>query len=534
MAKKEEIIFSNLPSLICGELKFAKGPGEGWIPFDYELDSFSGKGLATGAYSTAGEIILNLGLKGRYCLYIAFNPVIRVWLDGDNGYYQVKGSPHNVRDYFCFEADFTNKRLHISPVRSEFEKKQIIVFYIRAIPCKEFVSRRNLIATNDGHCLFRDGLDSYKDLYRYLLPLKDSDFFRIVWGVYGGGLLNMKESKVADRIPWPESACFYEGAWAFNRSLQNLLEKGYDCLGLVRQITNEIGLELHFYFRVGAFYWPFPLHGYTSSFYKKNPQWHCIDEYGNRVRRISYAFPEVQEAILEYFNELLEYNPDGLCLAFNRGLPLMICEKPVIEAFEKTYGRKPKLPDEVDSPDMLSVRHSLLAEFVEKVHKLVHPNGKVLSCIIPRDFERNLLFGLDIEQLVKRGFFESVLVGAGHKDDPEINMDLEPVKRIKKIGTRIYPGGSCVDAHGGAWKQQDTIARASFMSKILDSGFDGAYFWDIDQVVETGTEWEVIRQFGHREVLDEIMNKRFPVIRYHETRKIYDLIVDRYNPWNAY
>ncbi len=295
-----------------------------------------------------------------------------------------------------------------------------------------------------------------------------------------------------------------------------------------------MGLELHYYFRVSAFYWPFPLHGYTSTFYAKNLQWHCVDEYGQKVRRISYAFSEVQDIILEYFDELLQYNPDGICLAFNRGLPLMICEQPVIEAFERSYGRKPELPDEVDSPEMLKIRHNLLCEFIGRVHKLVSSHGKVLSCIIPRDFERNLLFGLDIEMLVRNGFFESVLVGAGHQDDPGLNLNLEPVMKIKEHGTKVYPGGSCVNAHGGAWKPGDLPARASFMSHILDNGFDGAYFWDIDQIVDSGTEWEIIRQFGHREILNQIMDGKLPKIKYHETRKIYDLTVDRYNPWNAY
>lgn len=530
----EEKIFSYLPSLICGKFVQSKGLGNGWITFDYQLDDFSGKGLATGALSHAEELVLDLKISGWHRLYIAFNPAIRVWLDGDKGYYEVNGSPSNVRDYFCFEADFTGRKLHIAPLRSFFSKKEIIIFYLRTVKGRPIDSKKNLIATNDGHCLFWEGIDSYRDVYKYLLPLKDSDFFRMVWGAYAGGLFNVKKSKVADKLPWSDTACFYQNAWVFNRSLKNLIKQGIDPLALVREITGEIGLELHYYFRVGAFYWPFPLYGYTSSFFKNNPQFHCIDEFGNKVRRISYAFPEVQDTILEYFNELLEYGPDGICLAFNRGLPLMVCEKPVIESFEKNYGRSPRLPEECDSPEMLETRHKLLADFVKKVYKLVSSKGKVLSCIVPRDFKRNLLFGLDTEMLVKNGYFESVLVGAGHKDNPETNQNLDPVKKIKQAGTKVYPGGSSVNAHGGAWKPDDIVARAIFMSKILNSGFDGAYFWDIKHIVETGTEWEIIRHFGTSDIIDKILEGKLPDIRYHDTKKIFDLTVDRYNPWNAY
>ncbi|MGC9066335.1 MAG: hypothetical protein ACP5JO_06895 [Candidatus Ratteibacteria bacterium] len=533
MSNREQI-FTDIPSYVVGEFKDAKGTGAGWISFDYQLDNFSGKGIATGAISPAHEIVLDLKLNGWHKLYIAFNPAIRVWLDGDKGYWQISGSPYNVRDYFCFEADFTGRKLHIAPVRGAFTNKEMILFYIRVVPCIKHQSRRNLIATNDGHGVFWEGLDSYKDLYKYILLLKDSDFFRILWGVYGGGLLSVKKSKVADKIPWPDEVCFYENAWVFNRSVENVVRQGVDPLALVREITGETGLELHFYFRVGAFYWPFPLHGYTSSFYLENPQWHCVDEYGRKVKRISYAFSQVQDRVMAYFEELLEYNPDGICLAFNRGLPLMICEQPVLDEFEKTYGRRPKLPEEVDSPEMLTVRHKLLSDFVARVHNLVTLHGKSLSCIVPRDFEKNLIFGLDIEMLVKKGYFESVCVGAGHKDDPELNSDLEPLKKLKVSGTKIYPGGSGVNAHGGAWKPQDLVARARFMSQILDHGFDGAYFWDINQIVESGTEWEIIRQFSDRDMLSKILQGKFPVIKYHDTKKIYDLVVDRYNPWNAY
>ncbi|HPC30187.1 MAG TPA: hypothetical protein P5065_01935 [Candidatus Ratteibacteria bacterium] len=532
--KQKERIFSDIPSLISGGFTPAKGTGAGWIPFNYEFDDFSGKGIATGARSPAGEIVLDLKITGQHRLYIAFNPSIRIWLDGDTGYYQHNASPHDVRDYFCFENDFTGKKLHIAPVRGNFSNKELIIFYIRVVPCGTYNSTKNLIATNDGHGVFCAGLDSYRDLYRYLLPLKDSDFFRIIWGVYGGGLLNVKNSKVADKLPFPDDVNFYEHEWFFNRSIENILKQEYDPLLLVREAAEKIGIEIHFYFRIGAFYWPFPHQGKTSKFFLENPKLHCIDEYGNKVKRISYAFPEVQNRILEYFEELLQYNPDGICLAFNRGLPLMICEQPIIDEFEKTYGRRPKLPEEVDSPEILKIRHNLLAEFVGKVHKLVSSHGKVLSCIIPRDLNKNLLFGLDVELLAKNGFLESVLVGAGHKDNPELNSKLEDLEGLKKLGIKIYPGGSGVNAHGGAWKPNDNLARTSFMAKILDTGFDGAYFWDIDQIVESGTEWEILRQFGHKEILNKILNGKMPEIKYHYTRKIYDLTVDRYNPWNAY
>lgn len=530
-----QYFFTHIPAIIVGKFVPADGIGAGWIPFEYQFDDFTGTGIATGAHSPAGEIVCDLKLNGWHRLYIAFNPQIRVWLDGDNTCHEVSGSSSNVRDYFCFEADFTGKKLHIAPVRGMFSNKELRLFYIRAVPCKRYISHKNLIATNDGHGVFYHGVDTIKDISKYIVKLKNSDFFRIVWGVYGGGLLNTRhDSNVSEKLPFSDDYAFYHGEWVFNHSIENILKQGYDPLNVVRDATGEAGLELHFYFRVAAFYKPFPHHGTTLKFFSENPQWHCIDEYGRPVKRISYAFSEVQQRILDYFEELLDYNPDGICLAFNRGLPLMICEKPVIDEFEKTYARKPKLPEETDSKEMLQIRHKILSDFISRVYKLVCSHGKVLSCIVPRDFERNLMFGLDIEQMVKSNFFESVLVGAGHHDDPELNLNLEQLKNLKVSGTKVYPGGSGVIAHGGAWKPGDTKARACFMKNILDHGFDGAFFWDLEQIIESGTEWEILRQFGDRGFLSEVIEGKFPDIKYHKTLKIHDLIVDRYNPWNAY
>ena len=526
-------LFANLPSLVVGGFKPAAGIGAGWISFEYEFDDFAGTGLATGALSPAGELVLDLGLNGWHRFYISHTPAIRVWLDGNKGYCEVPGLSSDVRDFAFPACDFTGKRLHIAPVRGAASSRELIVFYLRAEPCSPYNSHRNLVATNDGHDIFWAGIDSPRDIYRHIFPFKDSDFFRMLWGVYGGGpVWTRPDVAGADIIPRDDSTSFYANQWVFNQSIRRVLSAGADPLAIVREATREIGMELHFYFRVGAFYAPFPMHALTTRVFVENPQWRCRDEFGREVKRISYAYPEVQDMILAYFKGLLEYQPDGLCLAFNRGLPLMICEEPVIEAFRKMYGRLPRLPEEVDSPEMLAVRHQLLAGFVERVHRLVSEKGRVLSCIVPRDFETNLLFGLDIETLVKKGLFESVMVGAGHKDNPSLNTQLEPLQRLKSMGTKVYAGGSDCPAHGNAWVKGNLLARARYMASILDAGLDGGYFWDAEAII--GTEWEAMRCFGDRAILDRIINGQWPRVKYHDTRRIHDLFVDRYNPWNAY
>ncbi|OGV64725.1 MAG: hypothetical protein A2498_13470 [Lentisphaerae bacterium RIFOXYC12_FULL_60_16] len=525
--------FSNLPALVVDGFSASSGVGAGWMPVGYELDAFTGVGLATGAHSPAGVLTLDLKLTGWHRLHIAHNPVVRIWLEGETGYRELPGDSSTVGETEALCADFTSRRVCLAPVRGADCSREVTVFYLRAEPCAPpSAGHRNLVATNDGHGVFCHGIDAPEDLRRYLVPFRDSDFFRILWGTYGGGPLTLKPgSRFTDLdARLKEDAYYYDRDRVYGRSLFRMKEAGIDPLAVVRQATRAYGLELHYYFRMAAFYGPFPHVRWTTRFFAEHPEWRCRDEHGREVNMISYAFPGVQDYVLAYFEELLDYDPDGLCLAFNRGLPLMICEAPVIEAFRKRHGRAPRLPEECDTPEFQAVRFDLLAGFVERANRLVAKRGKALSCIVPRDFARSRQLGLDIEMMTRKGLFESVMVGAGHRDDPALAADLAPVLALKSGGTRVYGGGSSVRAHGGAW-MCDFPEQARRMSAILDAGLDGGFVWDADV---QGRNWPAWKQFGNRKVLERIMQGAWPKAQEHETRRIHDLVVGRYNPWHAY
>ncbi len=528
------IWFLHLPELVEGGLTTTSRIGAGWLAFPFALDQVEGVGLATGAASPAGELVLNLGLTGRHRLHLAHNPALRVWLDGDTGYCELPGDASAIRDVALPAMDFTNRRLHVAPVRSCDRNLPLTLFYLRAEPAPpEATAPRNLIVTNDGHGVFCTGLDHPRDIYRHLYPYQDSHVFRMLWGVYGGGPLTLRQdSRFSDLRERSAADAYYPHGVTFYRSLKRFMEAGVDPLAVVRQATREYHLELHFYCRMSAFYGPFPHTEWTSRFFTQHPQWRCVDEHGQTLNLMSYAWPGVQDYILAYFDELLDYQPEGLCLAFNRGLPLMVCEQPVCEAFARRYGRAPKLPDECDRPEMLAVRHELLADFVARVRELTDRRGRALSCIVPRDFAHNRLMGLDIDLLAQRQLFESILIGAGHGDDPALNMDLTPVQALKAHGSKVYAGGSAVRAHGEAWTANNLPARARHMANILDAGLDGGWFWDAESLI--GLEWEAHRRFGERDTLEQIAQQRWPTITRHNTRRIHDLVVGRYNPWHAY
>ena len=67
---------------------------------------------------------------------------------------------------------------------------------------------------------------------------------------------------------------------------------------------------------------------------------------------------------------------------------------------------------------------------------------------------------------------------------------------------------------------------------ILDAGFDGGYLWDAESMI--GYDWEAMRRFGDRAMLDRIIRGEWPASTERDTLAIHDLVLDRYNPWNAY
>lgn len=529
-----QIYFTNLPELVVGGFRPASGPGAGWIPFRIGLEAFSSVGLATGAHSPAGELALDLGLNGWHRLNVAHNPALRVWLEGETGYCEMTGDVSAVREVALPAADFTGRKLHIAPVRGAERSREAQLFYLRAEPCGgPATNHRNLIVTNDGHGVFHRGVDTARDLYQHVYPFRDGDFFRMVWGLYGGCILSMRRGAVAAESPIrSDDGCMRPGDWSFNRSLRRLDAEGADPLAVVRAATREYGLELHYYLRMSAFYGPFPKMDWTTLFFSQYPEWRCRDEQGRPLNLMSYAWPGVQERVLAFIEELLDYEPDGICLAFNRGLPLMVCEEPVIEAYRRKHGRTPKLPEECDTPELLAVRHELLAGFVERARRLVEKHGKGLSCVVPRDFARNRLFGLEPELLARRGLVETIMVGSGHGDEPSLYSDLAPLQALKACGAKVYYGGSGGMSPGMAWARGDLKARARRMAEVLDAGLDGGWFWDAEHVI--GFEWESMRRFGDRPLLDRIARGEWPAPATRETRSIHDLEVGRYNPWHAY
>jgi len=432
------------------------------------------------------------------------------------------GSPA-FQECRLWRADLTGKRLHLA-VKSGPSAKPAGIAYIKAEPAPFVEFRKhNLVGTFDGWSyLAADGYETPADVHRLFTPLRDSDVGRILYGPLGADVTTWHPTRhgtiFSPRPTHANRACDFVAA----DSTRKLIEQKTDQLAIAVENARELGIQIHFYIRPEAFGAAHPYDGmFDSRFCIDNPQWRCVDEFGDPILRMSYAYREVQDHMLAYFEELLAYQPDGLCFAFTRSLPMMICEEPVLAEFEKRHGRRPVLPAEVDSPEMIKVRQDLLANFLERVFNLLESRLMTMSCIVPGDEKKLAEAGLDIEACLHKCWFDEVYVTHSCKDS-------EFWPRMSKLGTvAIYPNGA-------NWQPDyDQQALAKFTQEHLTK-FQGAFFWDIETHAENPYNWHVLRKLLDTGVLPRFASGELkpPILRPYT--HINGVKCGRYHPGNSY
>jgi len=541
MPHRKDVYITDLPGRVVGGFKPAKGMGRGWVAVDYATPDFRGVGLATGHNSGAPELTIRLDMKGSWVLYLALGcgDAVRAWLDGEKGFreFHCQHGGWCLQEVRLHSANLTGRRLHIAPVHaSRFATgdEHCFLGYIRAVPSDHAPkkSARNLVATNDGYSwIALEGMESIRDVTKQFQPYRDSDFFRMLWNPTGADVSGNHLSKAGTTMPFDLTHAYRRCDWEFKRTTRRILKGGGDILKAAVAAARDVGMEIHFYIRPEAFFAPFPYDEvFTSRFLLKNPQWRCRDEFGREIMRMSYAFPQVQDHMLDYIQELLGYGPDGICFAFNRSLPMMICEELVLQAFEARHGRAPRLPEEVDSAEMLEVRHFLLAHFIERLHGLLARRNKVFSAIVEFDNDYSRLMGLDVEGLVGRGLVESLYV-TGYCPHSSFWKKVRKTGKVKVYSSIHYvhsKGTEARDPYNHQW-------QAGALKKILAAGFNGAFYWDTDSMHSNPYNWHVLRHGGSRKFLERVIARdpaAAPVFR--QITEVKGARRDRYDPMRSY
>ncbi len=520
-----------------------------WKAIPYETENFSGVMIGDGGGPEPLPVKIRLGIKGKYRIYLGIYsgyspPKICVSLSNDSSFQTVDLSDTQFRDDVYErgthiyeipwkEADLSRQDILLKGTKGEESpgNLQSALAFIRlkpvTLPSKKSQAKDffPLTITNDGHGIFSGPLHTCpEDLLKDFEKIPDESCMRIL--LWGNGCADNCNYPTKVGNFYPNAGRNFQNRWKHNWSMNMGLwkEKGWNSLQVLRDYTKKRKWEFHVYIRMEAFAAQFPFDQQEhSKFFYAHPEYHCLDRRGQKVIRLSYAYPEVQEYMLRLIKEISEYEPDGVCLCFIRGLPLVLYEPIMVEGFENKYGIDPRDISEYD-PRWMEYQGDVITSFVKKVKNVLSPTQR-LSAIVPGNEFDCKRWGLDIPAWLRERIIDDLYPTGQrfdhrdvHRDNPE-NLDfnyftdLEGRKKIRLI-PMLYPWNKFNDDYAG-WRD--------LLYGFLDRGADGYGVWDaasgdiFSRVGEIG--YEAKSGFNHPEVkfrkIKVISVQKFRIDRYH-------------------
>ncbi len=490
-ARAKDTMLTHLDRLVDAK-SLSKDDTNLWRTVPYRAEDFSGVMLADGGGPKPKPLAIRLGVKGPHRIYLGIHsgyglPQIRVRLSKDPSSQVVK-RPDDMKDstYDCgvtiYEvpwkpADLTGQDIVLEGVGDPKHRSSGLAF-IRLEPLAKRRIRYPMAITNDGHGIFGQARHTRpEDLVKAFDNIPDDTCMRmLIWGIGEGDVCNYP-TKVGTY-----EHCGGEYVHAFSQTRSKNLSlwkaKGWDSLQVVRDYARKRKWEFQVYIRMEAFASPFPFDRGGSKFFHSHPQYHCLDREGQRVCRLSYAYPEVQDHMVRLISEIAGYQPDGVCMCFIRGIPLVLYEPIMIEGFTKKHGKDPRQLREQD-PLWMAYQGEVISGFVAKAKRALKPNQR-LSAIVPGNELDCRRWGLDVQTWVKEGLIDDLIpVGQRfderdvHRDDPD-KLDFKYFCGLAGRGRirlmpMLYPWDKFRRDYAG-WRK--------LMHSFLDAGANGYVVWD--------------------------------------------------------
>ena len=428
MAK--EILFSDLGACFAPESISDKGYRDKWRAISYRTGTIRGTMLASLAEGVPEDAVFDPQLTGWYKIFLCLPTLpdqeLHVKLTDDEGFFEVgpytKDGLTFTRLEECFwrYARMDGQKIvltkkDISPL---FPKSSLLAWIKFVEMTEEEVQQlladrvrqdtKVLYCTDDIHNrLFENNIDAPNLWEGVICPYEDSDtewlsLERITSFVSG----HCPEDDVA-RFAFPRSG---------DRGLQEQRDRfdSREVMGRLVKLGQEKGIKMSLSLRMGAWGigYPFDQCYFDYPEYLEKPQYRCVMRDGVPAAAWSYAFEEVQQAVIEMLLEMAESGCDAVTLIAHRGIPYVLYEQPVVDRFRALYGEDPyDLP--LDEPRINALHCEIMTEFFRKARKALdeaHPDRHVeLHLRALLSVYDNKYIGLDVEQLVKENLLDAVV-----------------------------------------------------------------------------------------------------------------------------
>ena len=364
-----------------------------WRLYDFEADAIKGTLIAVGQNTGAPDLEYPLPQTGAYAIYFGILSVymesrLQVRLKSDATFTiltpnnmaeeklmwnDIQDSKHTYRqgdieELFWKRAELSGRdqAVVIRQLKAQLRPGDPDAFgnafmpcwlaYIKLVPLsaaeeeawrneRRGASRRLFAADDSFTATGYLHFETAADVRRQIEPYRDTDFSRMYWEA-GSGDLTFYPSKVGRLIDfgWVESPSTGPAMIVVGRSYGDAKPPGASTpFRVALEASHAIGLEFHASYRVAGFYFPAPEDEWNAGgLYHRHPEWRCLDRRGRQNPRLSYAFPEVREFVLSLLLEVASHPVDGISLLYNRRLPILGYEKPLVDSFIARHGVDPR------------------------------------------------------------------------------------------------------------------------------------------------------------------------------------------------
>ena len=518
-----------------------------WRTLTYEIDSLSGTMLLAGPETAAPTITYPLNLRGLHAVSIGVLPInsteqghqlaVLLKRSGDATFTaltlppQISGGPHHheIVEMFWGIADLTGHGLQIgqngarvAPADNagSFECAPARVAYLKLVPLTDAETHafqsdaqrsdtRRLFAHNDAHGPhYQYRLTTPEHVRREIEPYRDTDFSRIYWEA-GGGDQTSYFSQIGRRHTVDLGDFGRRGDRLHVESWHEFEGQGIDPFDVALEYTHEIGLQFHASYRVAGFHYPPPLDHFNTgdTFYKRHPEWRGVDRTGRQTPRIAYTFREVRRFVISLLREMAQRPIDGICLLYNRRMPLVEYEPPIVEGFKRQFGDDPHQLDTHD-PRWLSYRAGVLTEFMRGVRAAMdeeaHAQGRrvriEISAIVGGTERENLIDGMDLRAWVNEGLVDTLIpYTSGPNYDSSVTAWTDP--RQLEYFVNLVRGTSCVLAPNLMPRHMSPEEFRQRASTVYSAGAEHIFFWDCaggSGRANYRDMWTALRRLGHR------------------------------------
>ncbi len=566
-----------------------------WNSIPYATNRYKGTMLASMQWGRPADVSLDPGLTGYYMIYVGlpryYGNRVRMRLSGEEEWMGLSPSSaagysqHSVEESLWRVADMTGQKVILGKYRVG-EDCDAMLAWLRFVPMDDAAAAawkaefsrpetKRVYATDDMHNrLYSECPDTLAEWREVVKNYEDSD---VEW-------LSL------------ENCFIYEGEcttgnvdnFAFCRrgdyNVQSRIRDQYNntmVSDLVRY-GHEQGMKMCGSMRMGAWGMEFPYDQtyYVNMFKETHLNLRCVDRDGTPIDAMSYAYPEVQQYVIDKMVDMGRQGYDAVEMIFVRGVPYVLFEEPVIQRFRAEYGGDPReLP--LDDERLNKLHCAIMTEFVRELRAALDAacgKGKVgLHARVLYSLYDSRMVALDVAEWAKEGLITGIisypqrvherLDGDVWADRPGGKIDLEkyskyvldstvnPVMRRGDFNT-IEPMADSRGVLQGPADQKErvqefmrlerkygvkvyfeilprhmsTLEYKARMMELYEAGAERVSLWDTFGRVPDRATWSMIRRLGHKDELPGYDSGEGVYFSVHRLQTVGGQNVSRYVP----